>query len=103
MKIKVESNKIIKAVEKLDGVTLVLGNVDDAKEAISLILRKTELFKGEAYEKLKQVDVAAYQEYKTSAVDYTTVFLLEFVFEEGVPLDSRVSMIKDFQEFFEKV
>ena len=103
MKIKVEGKKIIKAVEKLDGVTLVLGNVDDAKEAINLILRKTDLFNGEALEKLKQLDVTAYQEYKTSAVDYTMVFLLEFVFEEGVPLDSRVSLIKRFQEFFEKV
>lgn len=103
MKIKVEGNKIIKAVEKLDGVTFVLENVDDAKEAISLILSKTELFKEEAYDRLKQVDVTAYQEYKTSAVNYTMVFLLEFIFEEGVSLDSRVSMIKRFQEFFEKV
>ena len=103
MKIKVEGKKIIKAVEKLDGVTLVLGNVDDAKEAINLILRKTDLFNGEALEKLKQLDVTAYQEYKTSAVDYTMVFLLEFEFEEGVPLDSRVSLIKRFQEFFEKI
>ena len=103
MKIKVESKKIIKAVEKLDGITLVLGNVDDAKEAIDLILRKTDLFKEDAFGKLKQVDVTAYQEYKTSAVDYTMVFLLEFMFEEGVSLDSQVSMIKKFQEFFEKV
>jgi hypothetical protein len=103
MKIKLEGEKIIRAVEKLIGITLVLQNVDDAKEAIKLILPKPELFGEEAYEKLKQVDVTAYQEYKTSAVEYQMVFLLEFIFEEGVSQDSRVSLIKRFQEFFEKL
>jgi hypothetical protein len=103
MKIKVESEKIIKAVEKLAGVELVLENVDDAKEAISLILKKPELFKDQEQGGLKEVDVKAYQEYRTSAVEYRMVFLLEFVFEEGMPQGSRVSIIKQFQEFFEKV
>ena len=44
MKIKVEAEKIIKAVKKLDGIEMVLENSDDAKEALNLILRKTELF-----------------------------------------------------------
>lgn len=103
MKVKIESEKIIKAVEKLDGITLVLENVDDAKEAIDLILSRPELFGDGAYEKLKLVDVTAFREYKTSAVDYKMVFLLEFIFNEDVSQDSRVSMIKRFQEFFEKV
>ncbi len=38
MKIKVESEKIVKAVKKLDGIEIVLEDADDAKEAISLIL-----------------------------------------------------------------
>lgn len=103
MKIKVESEKIIKAVEKLAGIQLVLENVDDAKEAIRLILSKPEFYKEDEQVKLKEVDVTAYQEYKTSAVDYKMVFLLEFAFEEGVSQDSRVSLIKRFQGFFEKI
>ena len=31
------------------------------------------------------------------------VFLLEFIFEEGTPDDTRVETIKDLQEFFRKV
>ena len=38
MKIKIESEKIIKAVKKLDGIEIVLENLDDAKEAFNLIL-----------------------------------------------------------------
>ena len=44
MKIKVESEKIIKAVKKLDGIEIVLENLDDAKEAINLILLRAGLF-----------------------------------------------------------
>ncbi len=103
MKVKVESEKIIKAVKKLDGVEIVLENTDDAKEAINLILRKTELFKRDDYGKLKEVKVTSFQEYKTSAVDYKMVFLLEFLFEDDVSSDTRVAVIKEVQEFFEKL
>jgi copper chaperone CopZ len=102
MKIKVESEKIIKAVKKLDGIEIVLENPDDAKEAINLILRKAELFKSDEYGKLKDVKVASYQRYETSAVDYKMIFLLEFLFEDDVSLDAKVAGIEALQEFFDK-
>lgn len=103
MKVKVESEKIIKALQKLDGIEIVLENTNDAKEAINLILRKTDLFKREEYSKLKEVKVTSFQEYKTSAVDYKMIFLLEFLFEEDVSLDTKVAVIKEVQEFFRKI
>jgi hypothetical protein len=103
MKIKVESEKVIKAVRKLDGVEIVLENTDDAKEAIDLILRKTDLIKRDDYESLKEVKVTSFQEYETSAVDYKMIFLLEFLFEDSVALDAKVSIIKEVQKFFEKI
>jgi hypothetical protein len=103
MKVKVESEKIIKAVKKLDGIEIVLENATDAKEAINLILRKTELLKRDEYTKLKEVKVTSLQEYETSAVNYKMIFLLEFLFEEDIPLDTKVSVIKEVQEFFGKI
>ncbi len=103
MKVKVENEKIIKAVKKLDGIEIVLENTDDAKEAINLILRKTELFKRDEYGKLKEVKVTSLQEYETSAVNYKMMFLLEFLFEDEVPLDTSVAVIKEVQEFFGKI
>lgn len=103
MKVKVENEKIIKAVKKLDGIEIVLENTDDAKEAINLILRKTELFKRDDYGNLKDVEVTSFQEYETSAVNYKMIFLLEFVFENDVPLDTKVAIIKEVQEFFGKI
>lgn len=103
MKFKVESEKIIKAVKKLDGIEIVLENTNDAKEAINLILKKTDLFKRDDYNKLKEVKVTSFQEYETSAVNYRMLFLLEFLFEDDVSLDTRVSIIKEVQDFFGKI
>ena len=103
MKIKVESEKIIKAVKKLDGIEIVLENPDDAKEAINLILRKTGLFQSEDYAKLKDIKVSSFQNYETSAVTYTIIFLMEFLFEDNVSLDAKVAGIKELQEFFSRV
>jgi hypothetical protein len=103
MKIKVESEKIVKAVKRLDGIEIVLEKPEDAKEAIDLILDKTELVKGDDRETLMDVKVTSFQKYETSAVDYKMIFLLEFVFDEHVSLDKKVSIIKKMQEFFGKV
>ncbi|MCP4667494.1 MAG: hypothetical protein GY849_14125 [Deltaproteobacteria bacterium] len=103
MKIKIESENIITAVKKLDGIEIVLENPDDAKEAIDLILRKTDLFKSNAYQRLKDVNVTSFRQYETSAVDYKMIFLLEFIFEEDVSPDTKISVIKEVHQFFSKV
>jgi len=36
-------------------------------------------------------------------VDYKMIFLLEFIFGADVSLDSKVEVIKKFQEFFNKI
>ena len=102
MKIRVESEKIVKAVKKLDGIEIVLENAVDAEEALNLVLSKTGLLEGDHSGKLR-IKVTSLQQYETSAVDYKMMFLLEFLFDDDIPLDSRVSMIKTLQEFFKNV
>lgn len=102
MKIKVEKDKIVQAVKKMEGIELVLNDADDAREALDLILRRTELFEGDHYQKLKDLTVTALQEYKTSAVDYTIQFVLEFIFEDSATLYQKAGFIKDLQGFFNK-
>jgi hypothetical protein len=103
MKIKVESEKIIKAVKKLEGIEMVLENAEDAKEALNLILRRADLLKAGDLGKLKDVKVSSFQEYKTSAVDYAMVFLLDFFFVPDTPAESKVAVIKALQEFFNRI
>ncbi|MBN1255978.1 MAG: hypothetical protein JXA50_11940 [Deltaproteobacteria bacterium] len=102
MKIKVEREKIVKALKDVEGVEVSLENADDAKEALDLILKKSQLFKGADGKKLKDITVTASQEYKTSAVEYNLVFTLEFVFASGVFTDTKLALIKEVQEFFAK-
>ena len=103
MKIKVESAKIVKAVRKLEGIEMVLENAEDAKEALNLILRQADALNMGELAKLKEVKVSSFQEYKTSAVDYTVVFLLEFVFVQDASAESKVAIIKALQEFFNRI
>lgn len=103
MKIKVESEKIVKAVKKLQGIEIVLENAEDAKEALRLILAKSGLALKEGHATLRDVLVSSSQKYETSAVDYKLLFLLEFLFEENTPIETRVSTIKDLQDFFNKI
>ncbi len=103
MKIKIECEQIIKAVKKLDGIEIVLDNLDDAREAIHLILLRTGLFEKHRGSEPKEVRLSSLQKYETTAVNYKMIFLLEFIFENDIPVDARVSIIKELQEFFSKV
>ena len=103
MKIKVDGEKIIKAVKKLEEIEIVLENLEDAKEAINLILIRTGLFHKHKDAKLKDVKVTSFQKYETTAVDYKMIFLLELLFEDDISLDSKVAVLKELQGFFSKV
>jgi hypothetical protein len=103
MKIKIESEKIVKAVKKLEGIEIVLENLHDAKEAIQLILDRSGLLEKIKGEKFTDVKVTALQKYETTAVDYKMIFLLEFMFEADVSLNDKVAVIKELQAFFNKI
>jgi hypothetical protein len=103
MKIKIEGEKIIKAVKKLEDIEIVLENLNDAKEAIHLILARTDLFEKHKEGKFKDVKVASFQKYDTTAVNYKMIFLLEFIFKADASLDDKVAAIKELQAFFNKL
>ena len=103
MKIRVESDKIVKAVKKLHGIELVLEDVVDALEGIHLILKRPESMEEGDFSGLKEIKVTSQRDYETSAVEYRMSFLLEFLFEEPVPLETRVSALKAFQDFLNRL
>jgi len=103
MKIMVEGEKIIKAVKSLEGIEIVVEDANDAREAIDLVLRKTNILNDAGSGKMGGLNVTSFQSYETSAVNYRKIFLLDFLFEDSVPPDSRVSAIKELQDFFSRV
>ena len=103
MKIKVKGEKLVKAVQKMYGIEIEVESPGDAREAIDLILGKMAEEAKINYEELEEIQVTPERRYETSAVDYKMTFLLTFSFKNEASVDTRVAVIKDFQEFFAKL
>jgi hypothetical protein len=103
MRIRVRDEKIIKAIKKLEGIDIVLKTVEDAKKAIRLILRKTEMSKSKDYEGLKDIAITQVVEHPTSAVEYHTYYEIEFLLTDDRFTEMEIALIKELQGMFEKL
>jgi hypothetical protein len=103
MRIKVRDEKIAKAIKKLEGVDIVLKTVEDAKKAIRLILRKTEISKTPDYAGLKDIAVTQVLESRTSAVENLISYEIEFILTDDRYMDMEIALIKELQSMFEKL
>ena len=101
MRIRVRDEKIIKAVKKLEGIDIILRTVEDAKEAMRLILRRTERAKTPEFTGLKDIHVAQVVEYSNTAVDYQTFYEIEFIGEGDHYADLEIALIRELQSIFE--
>ena len=102
MRIKVCDEKIIKAIKKLEGIDIILKNVEDAKKAMRLILRKTEVSRTKDFEGLKDIVINQVVEHATSAVEYQTYYEIEFIIADDKSIEMEVALIKELQNMFEK-
>ena len=103
MRIKVRDEKIIKAIKKLEGIDIVLKTVEDAKKAMRLILRNTEISNSKDYEGLKDIAITQVIEHPTSAVEYHTYYEIEFVLSDDRFIGMEIALIKELQGLFEKL
>jgi len=102
VKIEVESEKIVKAVDEIYGIRVIVNTEEDAREALDLILGNEEVF-GEFAPLLRRFSMESERRYKTSAVNYITLFILDFHFDEDIPSGKKVEAVKRLQRFFERV
>jgi hypothetical protein len=103
MKIRVRDEKIIKAIKKLEGIDIVLKTVEDAKKAMLLILRNTEISRSKDYEGLRDIAITRVVEHATSAVEYQTYYEVEFILTDERFTDTEIALIKELQTMFEKL
>jgi hypothetical protein len=103
MRIKVRDEKITKAIKKLEGIDIILKNVEDAKKAMRLILRKTEISGTKDFEGLKDIAITQVVEHATSAVEYQTYYEIEFILIEDSFIEMEVTLIRELQSMFEKL
>jgi hypothetical protein len=103
MKIRVRDEKITKAIKNLEGIDVVLKTVEDAKKAMLLILRKTEISRTKDYEGLRDIAITRVVEHTTSAVEYQTYYEVEFILTDERFIDMEIALIKELQAMFEKL
>lgn len=103
MRIKVRDEKIKKAIKKLQGIDIILKNVEDAKQAMRLILNKTEISKTKDYEGLKEMIMTQVVEHPTSAVESHIYYEIEFVLSEERYTGMEIELIRELQGLFEKL
>lgn len=103
MRIKVYDEKITKAIKKLEGIDIILKNVEDAKNAMRLILRKTEISGTKDFEGIKDIAITQIVEHATSAVEYQTYYEIEFILTDERFIEMEVTLIKELQAMFEKL
>ncbi len=103
MRIKVQDEKIIRAIKKLEGIDVVIKTAEDAKKAMRLILRKTETSRSKDFEGLKDTVIAQVVEHDaTSAMEYKTYYEIEFILADERFVDMEIALIKELQAMFEK-
>jgi hypothetical protein len=103
MRIRVRDEKITKAIKKFEGIDIILKTVEDAKKAMRLILRKTEISRTKDYEGLKDFAITQVVEHATSAVEYQTYYEVEFILTDDRFLEMEIALIKELQTMFEKI
>jgi hypothetical protein len=103
MRIKVRDEKITKAIKKLEGIDIILKNVEDANKAMRLILRKTEISGTKDFEGLKDIAITQVVEHATSAVEYQTYYEIEFILIDDSFIEMEVTLIRELQSMFEKL
>lgn len=102
MRIKVRDEKIIKAIKRFEGIDVILHTVEDAKKAMRLILRRTEISKTPDYAGLKDIVITQVVEHPTSAVEYHTYYEIEFILTDDRYTEMEIALIKELQSIFEK-
>ncbi len=103
MRIRVRDEKIIKAIKKFEGIDIILKTVEDAKRAMRLILRKTEISRTKDFEGLKDIAITQVVEHATSAVEYQTYYEVEFILTDDHFIEMEIALIKELQTLFEKI
>jgi hypothetical protein len=103
MKIRVRDEKIIKAIKRFEGIDIILKTVEDAKRAMRLILRKTEISRTKDFEGLKDIAIKQVVEHATSAVEYQTYYEVEFILTDDRFIEMEIALIKELQALFEKI
>jgi hypothetical protein len=82
MRIKVQEEKLIKAIKKLEGIDLIFKNVEEG---------------------IKDIIITQVVEHPTSAVEFTVFYEIEFVLLDERYTEMEIALIRELQGMFAKL
>jgi hypothetical protein len=102
MRIKIQDEKITRAIKKFEGIDVIIKTAEDARKAMHLILHRTEVSHSKDYEGLKDIVITQVVEHDTTAIEYKTYYEIEFILTDDRFIDMEIALIKELQAMFGK-
>jgi hypothetical protein len=100
MKIKVSEEQLTRAIQRLEGIDVILDTVDEARKALGLVLKRTECSKREDFRGLKEIQIAQKVEHATTAMEHRPVYIIDFIVEDDSYLPMEIALIQELQRIF---
>ncbi len=100
MKIKVSEEQLTRAIQRLEGIDVILDTVEEARRALALILKRTECSKREDYRGLKEMKITQKVEHPTTAMEHQLVYIIEFILEDDSYLPMEIALLQELQRIF---
>jgi hypothetical protein len=100
MRIKVQEEKLVKAMGDLENVDILIKDAAEAKKVLTLIIRHTEASKHEDFMKHLDFLITESLEYPTTAVEYRRYYEIEFKLDDENYTDMELSLIRELQKLF---
>lgn len=102
MRIKVEEKNLVKAIKELEGIDIVIKDVEEARKGLWLIIRHTEASRREDFKGIEDVIISKSLEYPTTSVEYRRYYEIEFKVKDDKYLDMEIALIRELQRMFKK-
>ncbi|MFQ6105017.1 MAG: hypothetical protein ACE5OP_12115 [Candidatus Glassbacteria bacterium] len=100
MRIKVAEENLIRAIRELEGIDIVIKDVEEAERGLRLIIRHTEASKRDDFDGLVDINITENLEYPTTSVEYKRYYEIEFKLKGDEYLDMEIALIRELQKFF---
>ncbi len=100
MKIKVSEEQLTHAIQRLEGIDVILDTVEEARRALGLVLKRTDCSKREDFRGLKEIQISQKVEHATTAMEHRPMYIIEFVLEDDSYLPMEMALIQELQRIF---
>jgi hypothetical protein len=98
MRIKVEEESLVRAISELEGIDILIKDVEGARRGLRLVIRHTDASHREDFEGLEDIVITENLEYPTTSVEYKRYYEIEFKLKDDKYMEMEIALIRDLQK-----